>query len=154
METDNCKPTNLLLLNSFCLDVTLTLEISIHLSSVLIAFPDNCVSRARVTPSAKLLTRPLTNSAAAAFKTCPWFQATNLSSHSRKITGGIGTFIITTKVKKLTSASAMAPFSPDNTRLSTSALYLGSPPRKLSRVQRGIPNSTVQYKAICFYQIE
>lgn len=46
--------------------------------------------------------------------------------------------------RKLTNASAMDPFSPDSTRFSTSALYLGSPPRKLSSVQRGIPNSTIQ----------
>lgn len=46
-----------------------TLEISIHKSSVLMALPDSCVSRARDTPSAKVFTRPLTKSAAAAFRT-------------------------------------------------------------------------------------
>lgn len=38
----------------------------------------------------------------------------------------------------------MDPFSPDNTRFNTSALYSGPPPRKLSRVQREMPNSTIQ----------
>ena len=49
--------------------ILLTLEISIHKSSVLMALPDCCVSRARDTPSARVFTRPLTKSAAAAFRT-------------------------------------------------------------------------------------
>lgn len=46
--------------------------------------------------------------------------------------------------KKLTNASAIDPFSPDSTRLSISALYSGPPPRRLSRVQRGMPKSTIE----------
>lgn len=47
-----------------------TLEICIHKSSIFIALPDWCVPRARSTPSPRLPTNPLTNSAAAAFRIC------------------------------------------------------------------------------------
>lgn len=45
-------------------------------------------------------------------------------------------------VEGLTNASAIGPLSPDNAHLRTSALYSGSPPRKSSRVQRGMPKFT------------
>lgn len=53
---------------------TLTLESLIHKSSVSEALPDRCVSRAKATPSPKVLTRPLTKSAAAAFSTWMFYE--------------------------------------------------------------------------------
>lgn len=50
------------------------------------------------------------------------------------------------KAEILTKASAIGPFSPTRTRFRTSALYSGPPPFKLSRLHRGMPNSTVPIK--------
>jgi hypothetical protein len=49
--------------------ISLTFEISLQELRVLRAFPDCCVSRAKDTPSARFLTKPLTKRAAAALRT-------------------------------------------------------------------------------------